>query len=134
MLPQPFNIEGKTVIITGAARGIGKGIIQVLAEAGAKVLVTALTERYLQPLAEEMAAAGHPVDILQADATRTEDWERTVQVALERWGQIDVLINNLGDAIRKPLVPLPTPLNPPSTGSGHSPATGRGRNNKPWKS
>ena len=90
---------------------IGKGITQVLAEAGAKVLVTALTEQYLQPLAEEMAAAGHPIDILQADATRAEDWERTVQVALERWGHIDVLINNLGDAIRKPLVPLPL-LNP----------------------
>jgi NAD(P)-dependent dehydrogenase (short-subunit alcohol dehydrogenase family) len=58
-----------------------------------------------------MAAAGHPIDTLQADATRTEDWERTVKVALERWGHIDVLINNLGDAIRKPLVPLP-PLNP----------------------
>lgn len=107
MIPQAFNIEGKTVVITGAARGIGKGITQVLAEAGARVLVTALTSRYLQPLAEEMAAAGHPIEILQADATNADDWERTVQTALERWGHIDVLINNLGDAIRKPLVPLP---------------------------
>lgn len=107
MLPHAFNIEGKTVIITGAARGIGKGIAQVLAEAGAKVMVTALTERYLKLLAEEMAGAGHPIEVLQADATRAGDWERTLQTALARWGQIDVLINNLGDAIRKPLTPLP---------------------------
>jgi NAD(P)-dependent dehydrogenase (short-subunit alcohol dehydrogenase family) len=107
MIPQAFDISGKTVIITGAARGIGKGIVQVLAEAGAKVLVTALTNRYLQPLAGEMAAAGYPIEILQADATRAEDWQRTVQTALDRWGRIDVLINNVGDALRKPLAPLP---------------------------
>ena len=107
MVSSIFNIENKTVIITGAARGIGKGIVQVLAEAGAKVLVTALTERYLKPLSEEMAEAGHPIEILPADATSPQDWERTVALALDRWGHIDALINCLGDAIRKPLVPLP---------------------------
>lgn len=107
MVPKEFNIEGRTVIISGAARGIGKGIARVLAEAGARVMVTALTDRYLKPLAQEMANAGHPIETIAADATRAEDWDRTVGLALERWGHIDVLINNLGDAIRKPLVPLP---------------------------
>ena len=107
MMPSEYNIEGKTVIVTGAARGIGKGIARVLAECGARVMVTALTDRYLKPLAEEMAAAGHPIEAITADATDAEDWRRTVDNALERWGQIDVLINNLGDAISKPLVPLP---------------------------
>ena len=60
MLPAEYSVEGKTVIVTGAARGIGKGIARVLAESGAKVMVTALTDRYLGPLAREMAAAGHP--------------------------------------------------------------------------
>ena len=107
MLPKEYSVEGKSIIITGAARGIGKGIARVLAEAGARVMVTALTERYLKPLAQEMASAGHPIEAITADATKAEDWQRTVDVALERWGHIDVLINNLGDAIRKPLVPLP---------------------------
>jgi NAD(P)-dependent dehydrogenase (short-subunit alcohol dehydrogenase family) len=116
MIPSVFDISGKTVIVSAASRGIGKGIVQVLAEAGAKVLVTARTDRYLQPLAEAMAAAGHPVEILVADATRSEGWATTVSLALERWGHIDALINNLGDYIAKPLVPLPgpaggTPLN-----------------------
>ena len=46
MLPKEYSVEGKTVIVTGAARGIGRGIARVLAEAGAKVMVTSLTERY----------------------------------------------------------------------------------------
>ena len=107
MLPSEYNIEGNTVIVTGAARGIGKGIARVLAEAGAKVMVTALTERYLVPLAQEMASSGHPIEAITADATKAEDWQRTLDLALERWGHIDALINNLGDAIGKPLVPLP---------------------------
>ena len=107
MLPEEYSVQGKSVIITGAARGIGKGIARVLAEAGANVMVTALTDRYLKPLAEEMAASGHPIETMTADATKAEDWRKTVDTALERWGRIDVLVNNLGDAIRKPLVPLP---------------------------
>ena len=107
MLPKEYDIEGKTVIVTGAARGIGKGIARVLAEAGAKVMVTSLTDRYLKPLADEMSSAGHPIEAVTADATKAEDWQRTVDVAMERWGHIDVLINNLGDALRKPLLPAP---------------------------
>ena len=106
-LPNEFNISGTTVILTGAARGIGMGIARVLAEAGAKVLVTALTDRYLTLLSEELASAGHPIETLAADATSRDDWQRTVELALDRWDHIDVLINNLGDAIRKDLVPPP---------------------------
>ena len=107
MLPSEYSVEGKTVIITGAARGIGKGIARVLAESGAKVLITSLTDTYLVPLSQEMAAAGHPIEILTADATKSEDWQRTYDYAMEKWGHVDALVNNLGDAIRKPIVPLP---------------------------
>ena len=106
MMPIEYSVEGKTVIITGAARGIGKGITRVLSEMGAKVMVTALTDRYLDSLAKEMSDLCHPIDTVVADATKQEDWQRTVDLALSLWGRIDVLINNLGDAISKPLVPL----------------------------
>ena len=102
-----FDISGKTVIITGAARGIGRGIVEVLAEAGARVMVTALTDRYLKPLQDRMASKDLPIDILVADATDSSDWQRTVETALDNWGHIDVLINNLGDAIEGYLVPPP---------------------------
>ena len=52
VLPEEYGVEGKTVIVTGAARGIGKGIARVLAESGAKVMVTALTERSQLPTSE----------------------------------------------------------------------------------
>jgi len=107
MVPADFQIEGRTVIVTGAARGIGKGIVRVFAEAGARVLVTALTDRYLKPMGEEFEALGHDVATLAADATNADDWRRTVDLALDRWGHVDSLVNNLGDAIMGNLVPAP---------------------------
>ena len=107
MIPREFSVENKTVIVTGAARGIGKGIARVFAASGAKVMVTSLTDRYLAPLADEFMAAGTPIVPVTADATDSNDWVRTVETALDAWGHIDVLVNNLGDSIRKPLVPAP---------------------------
>jgi NAD(P)-dependent dehydrogenase (short-subunit alcohol dehydrogenase family) len=78
-----------------------------MAESGAKVLATSLTDRYLEPLRQEMQEAGHPIEILLADATKSADMDRTVQHAIGLWGHIDVFINNVGDAISKPMVPLP---------------------------
>ena len=96
MLPKEYSVEGKTVIITGAARGIGKGIARVLAESGAKVMVTSLTNQYLVPLSESMAADGHPIEILTADATKSEDWQRTYDYAMEKWGHVDALVDSMG--------------------------------------
>ena len=103
MAAKEFDISGRTAIVTGAARGIGKGIARVLSEAGAKVMVTALTDRYLGPLSEERAAAGHPIETLVADATSGKEWERTLEYALDRWEHIDVLINNLDSLVTRPV-------------------------------
>ena len=107
MIPNEYNLKDKTVIIAGAGRGIGKGIVRVFAEAGAKVMVTSLTDSYMAPLAEELAAAGTPIETLTADATKEEEWNRTVATAIERFGHVDVLVNTLGDAVAKPVVPRP---------------------------
>jgi len=58
MLPTEFDITDRAVLITGAGRGIGKGIARVFAAAGADVAINALTDRYVVPLAAELAAAG----------------------------------------------------------------------------
>jgi NAD(P)-dependent dehydrogenase (short-subunit alcohol dehydrogenase family) len=107
MIPTEYDLTGKSVIISGAARGIGKGIVRVFTEARAKVMVTALTDKYLTPLVEELTEAGTPIETLTADATNEEEWNRTVAKAIERFGHIDVLVNTLGDAVMKPVVPRP---------------------------
>jgi NAD(P)-dependent dehydrogenase (short-subunit alcohol dehydrogenase family) len=108
MLPAEFDVTGKVVFITGAGRGIGKGIAQVLAEAGADVALNALTPKYVNETAAEIAAAsGRRVVPVVADVTRPDDVRRAVASVLETFGRIDVLVNALGDSIRKPLVTLP---------------------------
>ncbi len=57
MMPAEFDVTGKVVFITGAGRGIGKGIAQVLAETGADIALNALTPRYVEAAAAEIAAA-----------------------------------------------------------------------------
>lgn len=105
-LPQ-FDITGKKVLITGAGRGIGKGIALVMAEAGADVAVTALSEANALRVAEEVRARGVKGYGWAADATRLAEMEALAQRVLEAMGGIDVLINGVGDAIPGSISSLP---------------------------
>jgi NAD(P)-dependent dehydrogenase (short-subunit alcohol dehydrogenase family) len=108
MMPVEFDVTGKVVFITGAGRGIGKGIAQVLAEAGADVALNALTPKYVESTAADIAAASkRRVVPIIADVTKADEVQRAVASILATFGRIDVLVNALGDSIRKPLVALP---------------------------
>jgi NAD(P)-dependent dehydrogenase (short-subunit alcohol dehydrogenase family) len=108
MLPAEYDITGKVAFITGAGRGIGKGIAQVLAEAGADIALNALTPKYVESTAAEIAkATGRRVVPVPADVTRADGVHGAIDAVMNAFGRIDVLVNNLGDAIRKPLVALP---------------------------
>jgi 2-deoxy-D-gluconate 3-dehydrogenase len=108
MMPAEFDVTGKVVFITGAGRGIGKGVAQVLAEAGADIALNALTPKYVEPVAAEIAdASGRRVVPVVADVTKPAEVRRAVDSVLSTFGRIDVLVNALGDSIRKPLSALP---------------------------
>src|SRR5262249_29478119 len=108
MLPAEYDVAGKVVFITGAGRGIGKGIAQVLAEAGADIALNALTTKYVEGVAAEIAASsGRRVLRVIADVTKADEVQRAVAAVLAAFGRIDVLINALGDSIRTPLVQPP---------------------------
>lgn len=108
MRPDSFDVTGKAVLVTGAGRGIGKGIAQVLAEAGADIAINALTPRHVETVSAEIAqASGRRVVPVIGDVSRSDGAEQVVASAISALGRIDVLVNNLGDAIRKPLVALP---------------------------
>jgi len=93
------QLSGKVVIVTGASSGIGRAAALGFAAEGAKVLVTA---RHAGPLDETVAA--HPnIAGLVADVASPEDAQRTVARAVERWGRLDVLVNNAGAGAILPL-------------------------------
>lgn len=97
-----FSMDGKVSMVTGGGRGIGLGIARALAGAGSDLLLVARTEAQLVAAAADITRDfGRRVEILAADLTRIETFPGIVQRAVERFGRLDVLINNAGSNIRK---------------------------------
>ncbi|HKX77023.1 MAG TPA: SDR family oxidoreductase [Novosphingobium sp.] len=92
------NLEGKVAIVTGGGRGVGRGIARVLAEAGAKVVLTARTIEQLDKSVADIQALGGTALGIPGDATSLEDAQRTVDATLDQFGRIDIMVNNVGGA------------------------------------
>ena len=90
------DIEGKVVAITGASSGIGAATALLLAERGAKVVLGARRADRLETLADRIARAGGEAAFAATDVKRRGDLSRLVALARERFGKLDVLINNAG--------------------------------------
>jgi NAD(P)-dependent dehydrogenase (short-subunit alcohol dehydrogenase family) len=91
-----FSLQGKTGFVTGGARGIGRGIATGLAEAGARVAIVDLDLERARATVDELAKSGLECLPLQADVTRKEQVEETVEKLLARWGRLDIAVNNAG--------------------------------------
>ncbi len=102
-----FDLSGKTAIVTGGSRGIGKEIATGLGEAGARVVITARREEWLAPALAELKGLGIDSLSVKADITSPEDVERLVSETLTKWGRIDILVNNAGVAWGAPLMDMP---------------------------
>ena len=90
-------LEGKTVIITGASRGIGKGIAEVFAKQGANIAFTyRSSDEKAKALEDELSANGCKVKGYKSDASNFEAAQQLAADVLEEFGSIDVLVNNAG--------------------------------------
>lgn len=90
-------LSDRVALVTGGSRGIGRAIVVKLAEAGAKVaFVYHSNQTAAEALTDELSARGLEVWGLQGDASQKADADRIVEAVIEKWGKLDVLVNNAG--------------------------------------
>jgi NAD(P)-dependent dehydrogenase (short-subunit alcohol dehydrogenase family) len=96
MALEHFRLDGQVAIVTGAGRGVGRGIAKVLAEAGAIVVGSARTLSEVTDTIAEIEKAGGKGLALTGDVTKRPDDERVVKTTMDRFGRVDILVNNAG--------------------------------------
>ncbi len=97
-------LQNKVALITGSGRGIGRAMATLFAREGARVFLTARTEKELAATAKEIASAAGEATYVTADLAREADCQRVVAAAREKFGRIDILVNNAGHY--GPVVPV----------------------------
>ena len=101
-----LNIQDKVILITGASSGIGEACARLLARKGARVLLGARRSDRLEALVGEIREAGGTAEFRRLDVTSRADTQAFVDFAVERFGRVDVLINNAGVMPLSPLEAL----------------------------
>jgi 3-oxoacyl-[acyl-carrier protein] reductase len=106
-----LGLRGRACVVTGGSRGIGRATARMLCEEGASVLLVARSEEHLLEAADECAAAGQDAggqaESLACDLREPETADRIVAEASQRFGQLDVLVNNAGTARWRDLDDIP---------------------------
>lgn len=97
------NIQDKVVVITGASSGLGEATARMLAQHGAHLVLGARRLERLEALATELRATGAQVEVKVTDVTRAEQVQALVDLALDRHGRVDVMLNNAGLMPHSPL-------------------------------
>jgi gluconate 5-dehydrogenase len=93
---QLFDLTGKSALITGGSRGLGREIAEGLAEAGAAITILARREEWLNPTLQSFRAAGFPCEGLLCDVTDPAQVRSAVDRAVQAFGRLDILVNNAG--------------------------------------
>lgn len=94
MSQNPFRLDGRVAIITGASKGIGASIAQTFASNGAKVVVSSRKQAAVDEVVAEIEAAGGEALAVAAHVGDTQALENLVKLAIEHYGRIDILVNN----------------------------------------
>lgn len=91
-----MRVQGKSIVVTGASAGAGKGIVELLVREGANVVAVARRAERLQALAEALKDAPGKIEIYVGDVSKREVNEGMIDFAVEKFGKLDVLVNNAG--------------------------------------
>ncbi len=91
-----FDLTGKTAIVTGGSRGIGKEMAEALAEAGANLMLCARRAEWLNETVHEFSARGFNVDGRTCDVSKADEVDMIVTETVTRFGAVDILVNNAG--------------------------------------
>jgi NAD(P)-dependent dehydrogenase (short-subunit alcohol dehydrogenase family) len=104
-----MRLENKVALITGSAHGIGRGIALAYAREGAKIIINDMDRDpsigHAEEVARLIAEAGGDVEVVLGDASETPDMERVVKATVERFGRLDILVNNANPGRREPNAP-----------------------------
>lgn len=106
-LSELLDLKGKVAVVTGGAKGIGWGIAQRLAEAGATVLITDVDEAGAAKAADELTQKGWQAHSLAADVSKEDDVKRIIDTCANELGGLDILVNNAGIYPSEPIASMP---------------------------
>ena len=91
-----FKLDGKVAVVTGGGKGIGRGIVLALAEAGADVAIAARNQEEIEAVAAEVEALGRKAIAVPTDVTNVDHIDRLAELTLAKLGSVDVWVNNAG--------------------------------------
>ena len=91
-----IDLSGRTALVAGGARGVGRGIVEALAEAGARIFIGDLRHDVAQSTAEELSSEGHQVTALTLDITQPDQWQTAVETMVAETGRLDILTSSAG--------------------------------------
>ena len=104
MILDRFRLDDQVAVVTGAGRGLGAAMALAFAEAGADVVIAARTQTQLDEVAEQIRAVGRRAHVVVADLAHPEDTAKLAEAAVEAFGKLDIVVNNVGGTMPNALL------------------------------
>ncbi|OBG18370.1 short-chain dehydrogenase [Mycolicibacterium celeriflavum] len=104
MILDRFRLDDQVAVVTGAGRGLGAAMAVAFAEAGADVVIASRTQSQLEEVAEQIGAAGRRAHIVVADLAHPEATAKLAGAAIDAFGKLDIVVNNIGGTMPNALL------------------------------
>lgn len=101
-----YDLTGKVAVVTGGTKGLGYGIVMTLAYYGAKVVITSRHQDDCDSVAKEVEDMGGEAVGIKTDVQNKEELDNLIKNTVEKYGKIDIMVNNAGVAITKPMLEM----------------------------